>query len=131
MKNKAYISLIFGASAIYDGILGIIGLLFPYFLFTTFDVIPPNHPGYVQFPGALLILFALMFAAIALNPRTNRNLIPYGILLKLSYAGVVFYYWLGDGLPNMWKPFAIADTVFMLLFVWAYMQLSNSGNKAA
>ncbi|MEX0322305.1 MAG: hypothetical protein AB3N63_09120 [Puniceicoccaceae bacterium] len=131
MKTSSTIRIIFGASAVYDGILGIIGLLFPYFLFTTFDVTPPNHPGYVQFPGALLIVFALMFTAIALNPRANRNLIPYGILLKLSYAGVVFYYWLGPGLPNMWKPFALADTVFMLLFVWAYMKLTTNTSKAA
>jgi hypothetical protein len=126
MKRIAFISALFGLSAIYDGVLGMSVLLKPYYLFEFFEVVPPNHPGYVQFPAAILIIFALMFTAIAINPSANRNLIPYGVLLKFSYAGVVFFYWITQDLPNMWKPFAIADTVFMVLFIWAYLVLQKS-----
>jgi len=79
-----------------------------------------NHFGYAQFPGALLIVFALMYLAIARRPVANRNLIPYGMLLKVSYCGVVFYHWLSAGIPGMWKPFAVIDLVFLILFAWAY-----------
>jgi len=118
-------TLLFAIAAVFDGILGIIGLFWTPWLFRTFGVTPPNHVGYTQFPAALLIVFALMFVAVARNPPANRNLILYGMLLKISYCGVVFYHWLGEGLPAMWKPFAVIDLVFLLLFARAYTQLRS------
>ena len=43
--------------------LGLVFLLSPGWVFHAFAVTPPNHMGYVQFPAALLIVFAIMFAA--------------------------------------------------------------------
>ena len=74
---------------------------------------------------ALLIVFAVMFMAIAVNPVKNRNLISYGILLKLSYCGVVLFHWFTAGLPGMWKPFCVADLIFLLLFAWAWTVLGK------
>ena len=45
-------------------------------------------------------MFALMFIAIARNPVANRGMIVYGILLKLSYCGLVFWYWFGAVAPG-------------------------------
>ena len=118
--KKTAISVVFGASAVYDGVLGAAFLVAAPALFEWTGVTPPNHWGYVQFPSALLVIFALMFAAIAWRPVANRNLMPYGILLKLAYSAVVFYYWLTIGIPDMWKPFAVCDLAFMVLFAWAY-----------
>jgi hypothetical protein len=117
------ISLLFAVAALYDGALGLIALFAGVQLFQWFGVTPPNHWGYVQFPGALLVVFAIMFVAIATNPVRNRSLIPYGMLLKVSYCGVVFFHWSTAGLPNMWKPFAIFDAIFFVLFAWAFVQL--------
>ena len=125
MNKKSILSVFFYIAAAYDGLLGAIFLLSPNYLFTVFEVTPPNHPGYVQFSAALLVVFALMFTAIAIDPLRNRNLIPYGILLKVSYAGIVFYYWATTGVPAMWKPFAIIDLAFMLGFVWSFMLIPS------
>jgi hypothetical protein len=46
------------------------------------DTTEPNHPAYVQFPAALLIIFVLMFVTIARDPARFRHLIPFGVLLK-------------------------------------------------
>ena len=119
------ISLLFALAALYDGVLGLAFLFFGRAIFQLFNVTPPNHIGYVQFPGALLIVFALMFLAVARRPVANRNLIPYGILLKISYCSTVFSHWFTAGIPNMWKPFAICDLVFIILFGWAYTVLSE------
>jgi hypothetical protein len=67
------------------------------------------------------VVFGLMFAAIAAKPVANRNLMPYGIMLKAAYSGIVFYYWLAQGVPAMWKPFAVADVVLAALFLWVYL----------
>lgn len=126
MKNTSPISLLFIIAALYDGILGAIFLVSPNYIFRIFDTTPPNHPGYVQFPAALLMVFALMFLVIALDPANNRRLIPYGILLKLSYCGTVFYHWFSNGVPGIWKPFAVADLLFLALFVRAFLALGRT-----
>ena len=125
MKSTKAISGLFWIAAAYDGILGAAFLVLPSSVFTYFQVTPPNHYGYVRFPAALLVVFALMFAAAAWAPQRNRNLIPYGILLKASYCGVAFGYWFTQGIPNMWKPFAVIDLVFGILFWAAYRQLAQ------
>jgi len=126
LKNKLAITWLFYIAALYDGVLGLAFLFGAKSVFEMFNVPPPNHLGYVQFPGALLIVFALMYLAIARKPIENRNLIPYGILLKVSYCGVTFYHWLATDIPGMWKPFTIADLVFLVFFVWAYRVLGAS-----
>jgi len=120
VKNDRLVSILFAVASVYEGVLGAAFLVAPAALFTWFGVTPPNHFGYVQFPAALLIVFAIMFFAVAANPRANKNLIPYGVLLKASYCGLVFGYWFTQGVPDMWKPFAVADLIFGVLFLWAW-----------
>lgn len=125
--KKTAASVIFGLSALYDGLLGIFFLFASPLVFRWFEVTPPNHYGYVHFPAALLIIFGLMFLAIARDPVKNRNLIPYGILLKIAYCSVAFYHWFTAGIPGMWKPFAICDLVFLVLFIWAWGAVKEEG----
>ena len=86
--KTATVSGLFFVAALYDGLLGLAFLVAADRIFQWAQVTPPNHVGYVQFPGALLMIFGIMFAAIARRPRENRHLIPYGILLKVAYCGV-------------------------------------------
>lgn len=124
MRRESLFSVLFYAAAVYDAVLGLAFLFAAPAVFAWRGVTPPNHFGYVQFPGALLIVFALMFRAIAKRPAANRRLIPYGMLLKVSYCGVAFYHWISSGIPGMWKPFAVIDLVFLILFAWAYRTIS-------
>jgi hypothetical protein len=130
MKTKQAIAGLFFIAAIYDGLLGAAFLLFSNALFKGFEVTPPNHPGYVQFPAALLIVFAIMFMVVAVNPVKNRSLILYGILLKISYCGVILSHWLTGGIPDMWKPFCISDSVFLVTFIWAWAALRKETVQA-
>jgi hypothetical protein len=129
MRTERAIAVLFSVAAIYDGVLGAAFMFGSGALFQWYAVTPPNHPGYVQFPAALLIIFAVMFVVIAMNPVRNRNLIPYGILLKVAYCGVVMFHWLSAGLPDMWKPFCLADAVFLILFAWAWRVLSTEASQ--
>jgi len=119
------ISALFAVAALYDGVLGFGFLLGGTRIFDWFGVTPPNHAGYVQFPAALLLIFAIMFARIARDPYRNRHLIPYGMLLKVSYCGVVVGHWVTADVPDMWKPFCIVDLLFLGLFVWAWKTLGT------
>ncbi len=123
MKEPGYIRPLFYVAGLYDGLLGLLFILVPLQIYTIFGVTPPNHLAYVQFPAALLIIFAIMFFVIARNPLQQRDLIPYGILLKVAFCGIAFSYWTLQGIPDMWKPFAIADFAFLILFLLAYRNL--------
>jgi hypothetical protein len=114
---------LFAGAALYDGILGLLFLVAPTWVFTRFDINPPHHLGYVQFPAALLLIFSLMFARIAWQPLRQAPLILYGILLKLAYCGITFAYWFTADIPWIWKPFAVIDLVTIGLFAWAWRQL--------
>jgi hypothetical protein len=127
--KKLLVRILFILAAVYDGLLGLVFLFMSPDLFKCFGVTPPNHFGYVHFPAALLILFALMFAAVAVNPARNRNLILCGVGLKTAYCGVVLFHWLKAGLPAMWTPFFYCDLVFLALFAWAWLALAEAKEK--
>ena len=129
MRSKRAIQALFFVAAAYDGVLGAVFLFASGPLFEWVAVTPPNRPGYVHFSAALLIVFAVMFTAVALHPVKNRCLIPYGILLKVSYCSVVIFHWVTAGVPNMWKPFCIADLVFMILFTWALAAIKKEAEE--
>jgi len=118
--NITMVKALFIIAAIYDGILGLLFVFFPGLAFELFEVLPPNHFGYVQFPAILLLIFAAMFYRVALDPLANRFIMVYGMALKLGYSGTVFYYMLTTGVPAMWIPWAWADLAFLVLFILAW-----------
>jgi hypothetical protein len=124
MNVPKWISPLYWIAAVYDGALGLLFLGAPWWAFERFNVTPPNHMAYVQFPAALLIIFALIFAAIARNPVAKRELMVYGILLKIAYCSISSYYWLTTDIPIIWKPFVFADLAMGVLFVVAYLTVT-------
>lgn len=130
MKHATTTRAIFAVAAAYDAVLGVAFLGFGPQLFDHFQIVHPNHWAYIQFPAAVLVIFALMFAAVAVAPQRNRNLIPYGILLKAAYASVVAYHWITADLAFVWKPLAAADAVFALTFIYAYLTLKPANTRA-
>ena len=115
---------LFLVAALYDGLLGAVFLFAGPAVFERFGITPPNHWGYIHVPAAILLVFALMFLLVAWKPKEHRRLIPWGMLLKLSYAGTVFgHHYVGDGVPAMWTWFAWADVGFLVLFLVAWFRL--------
>ena len=125
--NLTAIRGLFAVAALYDGLVGTLFVIAPSWAFTRYDITPPNHLGYVQFPAALLLIFGLMFLNIARDPHKHAPLILYGILLKVAYCSVIFTYWLSADIPWIWKPFAIIDLVMLGLFAWAWKSLRVEG----
>lgn len=122
---------LFYVAAVYDGILGIVFLLAWPWIFRLFDVTPPNHGGYVQFPAFLLMIFGAIFLRIARDPDGNRDLIVYGMGLKAGYSGLVFWYQMTTGVPFMWVPWAWVDLIFLALFALARRPLAHPVSGAA
>ena len=119
MNTPFSIRILYSVAGAYDGLLGLAFLLGGPALYAHFQITPPNHWGYVHFGAGILVIFGWMFLEIARRPEQSRNLVTYGILLKVCYVGTVVWYWIHGDIPAMWKGFALADTVFAALFVWS------------
>lgn len=131
--TAGWIKPFFAVAALYDFVLGVCFLFFAGPLLSAFGIEPPNHPGYLQFPAAMLLVFAAMLGQIAMDPIRNRNLIPYGMGLKVAYCGTVFWNLFTGTIPAMWKPLAWADLGFLVLFVvaWRTLGAKESAGGAA
>ena len=114
------IRILFLVAGLYDFIIGLAFLLFGVALFNQTGVPLPSHWGYIQFASLMLLIFGVMFLAVSFNPVANRNLIPYGVMLKISYSGLVGYYWITSGCPMLFKPFFFIDLLMLAGFVMAY-----------
>ncbi len=131
MKVTALTRAVLIATALYDGVLGGVFLASPQQALGWIDVPPINHVGYLQFPAAMLLIFAFMFAHAVLSPARHRNLVGYGLLLKLAYIGVAGGHWIADGdLPFIWKPFVIVDAVFAVLLLVCWWRLRGNAKPA-
>ena len=128
MKSLLPVRLLYALAAAYDGLLGLAFLVAGPRIYGLTGITPPNHWGYVHFAAGVLVIFGLMFLAIALKPVANRNLVVYGILLKVCYVSVVVWYSYAGGIPTMWKYFAAADTLFGVLFVWSLFALKAAAS---
>ncbi|TWT82291.1 hypothetical protein CA13_37530 [Planctomycetes bacterium CA13] len=112
--------ILFAIAAVYDFAIGLVFLLAGKQLFDASGIPHPSHWGYVQFCSLMLMVFGTMFFSIAKDPHRNRNLMPYGMLLKISYVSIVSYYWVMIGCPFLFKPFVLIDFVMLILFAVAY-----------
>lgn len=125
--NTNLVRVLFLIAGLYDFSIGLAFLTSGHQIFNEASVPHPNHWGYIQFAALLLCTFGIMFFAVALRPWSNRNLIPYGVLLKASYVGIVSYYWATSTVPTLFKPFAIIDAIMLVLFIAAYWSLRKTG----
>ena len=114
------VRMLFAVAGCYDFLIGVAFLFCGPQIFDAAGVPHPNHWGYLEFGALLLIVFGIMFFDVARDPVANRKLMPYGMLLKLSYTGLVGYYWITTDCPFLFKPFAIVDAVMFVLFLCAY-----------
>ncbi len=119
------IRLIFVVAALSDILFGLGFLVAGPAIFEWAGIPAPNHWGSIQFAALMLMIFGLMFAAVAYDPVSQRNLIRYGLLLKLSYCGLVGYYCVISIVPSLFRICAIADAIFYVLFLVSYLKLGK------
>jgi hypothetical protein len=120
MTPRTTVRLFLTAAGFYDGILGALFLFVAPRIFSLAGIPVPSHWGYVHFGAALLLIFALMFFAAAIQPAGNRNLVAFGMLLKIAYVSVVVNEWLHGSIPPIFLLFALFDVVWFFLLAWSF-----------
>jgi hypothetical protein len=129
--KREWLRPFFVVAAVYDFVLGVVFLVAHQAVYERFGVPPPNHPAYIQFCAALVTIFGIGFWYVSRAPERNRDIIKLGVLLKLSYSGIVLGWWFRGRMPMMWVPFAWIDLVFLLAFVGALRALPAGPPEAA
>jgi hypothetical protein len=128
MTVEKRFSIGFGLMGVYDVLLGAAFLLFYRNIYAALDITLPNHPGYIFVPAFFVICGGIGEFLIARNPLKNTDLVIVRLLMKLTFAGAVFYCHFRYGVPMIFiliSVLSIFGTAKSLLFLkWA-------GSKAA
>jgi hypothetical protein len=116
-REKSYRNL-FLAAALYDFILGLFFFIFWRFIFDHILKIPyPNYPAFYQAAAAFIFAMGLGFYFVYLNMYRNIDIVKLGIVFKLFYTGVAFYYAFVENMPWIFAVFGFLDLIFVAFFV--------------
>ena len=84
---------------------------------------PPTHPFYALFSGAMVALFGVAYAWLALQPVINRPLLLVGACGKLLAVLISGSLFLGGDLSGVTALVISGDLVFVAL--WATFLVGN------
>ena len=81
---------------------------------------------YTALLSFFVFTFGLIYVWMALQPAINRPLLAVSAFGKIGVFIISLYCWKANGLSTNGFLVAIADLIFGLLFLWAYMvELKN------
>jgi hypothetical protein len=119
MESDKLYRIGFLIAAIYDFILGIGFFLFYATIYSMFDITLPENPGYIHLSSAFVFCQGAMYYFVYLNLERNIDIAKIGVVYKIAYTGVCFYYWIIGGLPHpMFAVFGICDIGFIVFFLF-------------
>ena len=101
MTKENIFKLYFWVIGIYDVLLGGAFALFYKNIYAAFNIILPNHPGYIYVPALFLISGGL----------GNIDLVKMRILMKLSFAGAIYYCYFRYGVPPIFLFISILSII--------------------
>lgn len=128
-KMKYYKGL-FLLVAVYDIILGII---FMFFKASTFQLLKipeklPEFDGYLTLIGVYVFILGIAYYLIYKRDlQKNRDLILIGVLYKLGYCTVTFYYFMIGDIPHIlfFALFGVIDFIMFLLMAECYYSIGK------
>ena len=83
---------------------------------------PINHPEYFYSFAGIVLVFQLLFLAIAWNPARYRPVMPFCVLEKLSLVPTFVILFAQDRFPMNWIPPLTVDLILGALFAAAYFK---------
>lgn len=117
MRSKSFHKGVFAVAAGYDLILGLLFFLFHTTIYSFFSIQLPENAAYLQMSAAFVFVQGVGYFFVYRNLERNIDLVKVGIVYKLIYIGVTFYYWAIGMLPHpMFSLFGFCDLVFVVLF---------------
>lgn len=130
MKKKTFFKLFFLVIGVYDVLLGGVFALFYRNIFAYLNITLPNHPGYIYVPALFLVSAGIGEFLIARNLLRNVDLAIVRLLMKLSFAGAVFYCYFKYGVPTIFLLISTASIIGVIINIF-FIRWANSENLQA
>ena len=119
LKNEKSYRNLFLVAALYDFILGCVFFIALPSLFENIFKIPaPNYPAFFQAAAAFVFVMGVGFYFVYLNMYRNIDIVKLGIVFKLVYTGLAFYYVFVEKFPWIFSVFGFLDLIFIVFFVF-------------
>ncbi len=78
----------------------------------------PNSPAFFQAAAAFVFVMGIGFYYVYLNMYRNIDIVRLGIIFKLVYSGLAFYYVFVKNMPLIFAIFGVLDLTFILFFLF-------------
>jgi hypothetical protein len=129
-KLKYYKGL-FLVVAVYDLILGLIFMFFSKSVFNFLEITDklPEFSGYLTLIGGYVFVLGLAYYLIYRGDlHKNVDLILIGLLYKLVYCAITFYYFIVGDIPHILflALFGVLDLVMFILMTECYLTVKKS-----
>ena len=130
MKVNQWFKAFFVTIGIYDVLLGGVFLFFYKGIYTVLNITLPNHPGYIYVPALFLVSAGIGEFFIARDLLRNIDLAIVRLLMKLSFAGVIFYLYFTSGIPAVYLLISSASILGVIINVLFIRWAKSSGANA-
>lgn len=116
----------FLVAAVYDLVLGAAFFFLYGPLFETLNIALPNNISYIHLTAAFVFVQGVGYWFAYGDPDGNRGIVKTGVIYKIAFAGLSFYYWaIGDLLHPVFLLFGAMDILFLAGFVMFLMGERN------
>ncbi len=118
LKNENLFRILFLIAALYDFILGFVFLVFWQPIFD--DILKLQHPNYLAFyqaAAAFVFNMGIGFYFVYRNMYRNVDIVKLGIVFKIFYSAIAFYWVIAEGMPGIFAAFGFADLAFIAFFI--------------
>ena len=118
-------------AALYDGVLGAGFFVFYNPLFHALGIALPNNTSYIHITTAFIFVQGLSYWYVSRDPVRNADIVKVGVVYKLIYSGLAFYYLaIGQLLSAVFAWLGVVDVVFLVLFVTFLVRVSRQGRSS-
>jgi len=119
LRNEKSYKTLFLIAALYDFILGLVFFIFlPFFFENIFKMPVPNYPAFYQAAAAFVFVMGVGFYYVYLNMYRNIDIVKLGIVFKLVYTVLAFYYVFVKNMPWIFSLFGVLDLIFIVFFIF-------------
>ena len=118
MRNERFYRVVFLVAALWDLILGFVFFVFLRTIFSTLGTQVPENTSYAHLSAAFVFVQGLGYYYVYRNLRRNADIVRVGLVYKIVYTGVAFYYWaIGESPHLVFTAFGFVDLIFIALFL--------------
>ena len=122
--DARYAARVFGAAAVFNILVGAIGLLSPSLTAKLMGIDPPHNPIFAVLASWLILVLGFGYVLVARNPTGNRDLMLLGAVGKLFVLPIMIAACLRGWAGPAAIPPGAGDFIFALLFFDARRKLT-------